>query len=294
MRRRRAARARSRARRVWSRVPGMAVGGDHVGEAAAQQVHRGLLDCEPVVAEQRADVDLGDGARRRAASAAPRRPPASPAPAARSGWAITAPKPRAASAAQSASELVVEAAERAPRRAASGCRAGPARSGRARRRCSVARVARVELAAGAHAHADAVLARAASASASTRSRDRRDLERPVAVDVGRDDDVADALGGESARVARARRPRPARRRPPPAAGGGADRRMTCGCLPSRADPRCPPRFVAMVVFPTVAGGSSLPARASRLCHRPRDEQPPTRTRDGAPTAGASVRAERSA
>src|ERR1700722_14908882 len=62
-----------------------------------------------------------------------------------------------------------------------------------------ARVTSVELTAGAHTHPDTVVIEQRSQRVDA-LRDRRDLERPVAIHVRGDRDVADTFGGESSRV----------------------------------------------------------------------------------------------
>ena len=122
----------------------------------------------------------------------------------------------------------------------------------------LARVARVELAAGAHSHADGVLLEQRRERVDALG-DRGDLERPVAIDVRGDGDVADAFGGESPGVCDRPRLRRVRRRPPRGAGGGADRDMTWWFLSVGGSSVPASLYVAMVVFPTVAARSALPS-----------------------------------
>ena len=238
-RRPRAAPARSRARRCGRGCPG--------GRRRRSRRRRPLRSSatavswtsQAVVAEQRADVDLGD-ARRRSSRRAQRRLAVAGSPAPRGALGVGEHGAEAARRERLAvgGERRRRGRGRAPRPAASGCPGGP---------CAISSSSssprlwawRASSSPPARTRTPMPCRSRSAASARDALGDRVDLERPVAVDVGGDGDVADALGGEPARVVERGGLVVLHRRPPPAAGGGADRHMTCDFL-SWADPRCPP------------------------------------------------------
>ena len=222
--------------------------------AGAQQADRRLLYVEPVVAEQRADVDLSDRAGREqlaqrveAGGRCPRRRRARDGRARRRSRDPAAPR--------SPRRRRSRGRGRALRPAASGCRRVPARSARARRRSACGRGGRRARRRRERARRRP-RARATTASAATRS-------GIVAISTGQESLMCGVT--MTSRTPSAASRRACARAAASSAAPSSTPGSRCRCrstydmdflsyggssVPARA-------FVAMVVFPTVAGCSSL-------------------------------------